>query len=212
MEATSQVTVAMEADMNDFEKILEQAEPIIQNVVRSFRGAIAGTILDPDDLRQELEICVWKVYCKYDPQRSRLSTFLTESLKNRAKELLRHELAQKRGGTSIIGSLNAYLDAEEEGDTILDYTVDECASVEADAYCHEIMEARDEILLSMDPRHAEAILMILAGIKQTDIAKKLGMTQPMISQAYTRFKRNLAKKLETMGYTGVSCRMKKRVH
>lgn len=212
MVATSQATVTTDTGVNDFEQILKQAEPIIQNVVWSFRGAIAGTILDPDDLRQELEIWVWKVYCKYDPQRSRLSTFLTESLKNRAVELIRHELAQKRGGTSIIGSLNTFLDAEEEGDTILDYTVDECASVEADAYCHEIMEARDEILLSMDPRHAEAILMILAGITQTDIAKKLGMTQPMISQAYARFKRNLAKKLETMGYTGISCRMKKRVH
>lgn len=203
-------TVTLEADGSNFGDVLDLAAPIIKKLVKTYRPSLKGTILDVDDLEQELEIHVWKIYPKFDPERSKLSTYLNESLRNRACELIRFESAQKRGGESDIESLDSYLSDNEEGDTFLDYTEDESVSLEANASCRDIIKVREAVLKSMDPKHAEAIRMLMIGRRQTEVAAELGLSQSMISQAYMRFRRIMARKLEAMGYTGVSSRMRKR--
>lgn len=202
-------TVTLEADGSNFGDVLELAEPIIKRIIKTFRPSLSGTVLDADDLQQELEIHVWKIYPKFDPQRSKLSTYLNESLRNRACELIRYETAQKRGGESEVESLDSYIDKDEEGNTILDYTEDESVSLEANASCRDIIKVREEVLNSFDPIHAKAIRMIMVGKRQTDIAKTLGLSQSMVSQAYMRFRRIMARRLEAMGYVGVHHRMRK---
>lgn len=203
-------TVTLEADGSNFGDVLDLAAPIIKKLVKTYRPSLKGTILDVDDLEQELEVHVWKIYPKFDPERSKLSTYLNESLRNRACELIRFESAQKRGGESDIESLDSYLSDNEEGDTFLDYAEDESVSLEANASCRDIIKVREAVLKSMDPKHAEAIRMLMIGRRQTEVAAELGLSQSMISQAYMRFRRIMARKLEGMGYTGVSSRIRKR--
>ena len=88
-----------------------------ENTVRHYARALVGhagfTTSDQDDIEQELRLDIFLRLPKYDPAKSKRTTFITRVIEHKTADLIRHHRAESRALNVEVRSLEEEVNTEE---------------------------------------------------------------------------------------------------
>lgn len=184
----------------EFEEILKQVTPFIINLSKDAVGCV-----EFEDMQQILMIHTWETWQSYDASKGvQFFTYLYPSLRHRRAMEMRNRCAQRRDWRKEGGSLDAPVDAaKDETCTFTNFVADMNGSndpVER-LYGSEISRIVYGVVNKQSSEQArKAMLLLLDGYKQTQVAEECGCPQSLISYHLSKFRKELAAALVEEGY------------
>ena len=177
----------------DFELWLSENESLLWKLARTYR--IPG--MDYEDVMQELRLVCWEALKRWTPGRgAKLSTYACMVAKTRMKELFRSSQAKKRAEESRVGSI----DEEMENGVLLIEIIDSgTTSPEDTVLNHEIVGITAHVFSSLPDNRRNVVQDYYSEKKQAYIAKKAGISQPMVHYIVRDFKKKVAEELIKAG-------------
>lgn len=188
----------------EYEEYIIKNEGLIHKLCHKYYGKIGY-----EDLANELRISMWQALKRFNPQKAnntKLSTYLYTIIKNRAYELNRDQIQKKRNPGYQILSIDAFQWDDESVDLLKFAQEDHSPFREDEFDPQSYVEQREQIeivfslLRSKSSRTQTAVTMYFNGRYQSEIAKKLNLTQSHISQILNRFFQDAKVVLERKGY------------
>lgn len=151
-------------------RYLQESEPLIRYEAWRFCSKFRG-LFDPEDVRQECRLFLWRTLDGYDPSKSKLSTYFSRFIRYKLHNrfFLRHE--------------NTLYAAPVDPEWL-----PEMLSGEPDLYLFEYTELLDQL----KPREKQALeLTALQGLTQTEAARRMGISQTAVKDNLRRAREKL---------------------
>lgn len=137
--------------------------------------------LAPDeDIQQEALLGLWMACTKYDENQRQFTTFASVCIRNQIFLYLRKVRKRNR---LVAVSLDEFIDSSKSEDTLIDWVEDPSANVEAYGYDLQVF------LQSLSKQESDALQLHMMDLKQTDAAKRLGVSQSYYSRIISRIKK-----------------------
>lgn len=177
----------------DFELWLHENESLLWKLARTYQ--IPG--MDYEDVMQELRLVCWEALKRWTPDRgAKLSTYACTVAKTRMKELFRSSQAKKRAEDSRIGSL----DEEMENGVLVIEIIDSGETSPEDMVLNqEIIEVTAHVFKELPDNRKMVVQDYYRDKKQAYIAKRAGISQPMVHYIIRDFRRKVAEELIKAG-------------
>ncbi len=103
---------------NNYDDIDPYAVEIIRFKARQLVGQAGFTVVDRDDLEQELILDLLRRLPNYDPKRAKRNTFIARVVEHKIATLIEKQTAHKRDYRRCRCSLNERFEEEEEGRSV----------------------------------------------------------------------------------------------
>ncbi len=170
------------------EKIVEML-PTARAVMAQNWGLVMRSKLEAEDVRQELYLIVVNCVDKYDERcDTKLSTYVWSACKKRLTELARVQNSKKRYFETV--SMSSPIDPSDSEVSYED-VMGEASFEETIINNMAVLDAIRRIRESLSPKDRGIFDGLLAGEKQTQMAKKFNCTQPAISNRVNTLRRTL---------------------
>ena len=155
----------------DMDTSIRQNEKLIWYTIRKYYPEY----LTDEDAVQELRITLWKCLKLYDvKQNTSFSTYCIRAMLNCLHVI--HRKNQREIPPEMIYSLDAPIGKDQD--------MDICLKDVVPAPQESLLEVQhiSDFLHTLKPQHRRAALLLLNGVRQVDIAKILGCSQPQVSK------------------------------
>lgn len=177
----------------NFEMWLNENESLLWKMARTYQ--IPG--MEYEDVMQELRLVCWEALKRWTPDRgAKLSTYACVVAKTRMKELFRSSQAKKRAESNRVDSIN---ETVENGVLVIE-VIDSGAETPEDMVLNqEIVAVTTQVFNGLSNSRKSVIRDYYRGKKQAYIAKKVGVSQPMVHYIIRDFKKKVAEELIKAG-------------
>lgn len=177
----------------NFELWLRENESLLWKVARTYQ--IPG--MDYEDVMQELRLVCWEALKRWTPDRgAKLSTYACVVAKTRMKELFRSSQAKKRVDDNRVESIDEEL---ENGVLVIEIIDGGETSPEDKVLNQEIVALTMRVFNSLPSNRKTVVQDYYRDKKQAYIAKKAGISQPMVHYIIRDFKKKVAEELIRSG-------------
>ena len=177
----------------NFELWLSENESLLWKLARTYQ--IPG--MDCEDVMQELRLVCWEALKRWTPGRgAKLSTYACMVAKTRMKELFRSSQEKKRAEDGRVSSI----DEEMENGVLIIEVIDSGTISPEDAVLnYEIVEITARVFGNLPDNRRSVVQDYYREKKQAYIAKKAGISQPMVHYIIKDFRKKVAEELIKAG-------------
>lgn len=181
-----------------FDRVLRMIMPMIHRLALQAEG-VCG--LETEDIEQELSIQAYKSWEKWEPWRgTKFSSYVYNALEKKKNCLIRSAKAQKRnGGLHPLSLDDAAGFRHPDGRDFRLYDVVQDSNSRQDpekqAQVHDILEAVEQVLASMQEKGRGAVRMLMEGYTQIEVSRSTGISQPLVSYYLRTFRTKMMSEL-----------------